>query len=87
MDFDPHTPRDESEALPPWKTSPGWWIRRVAVPLLAIVVIAGAIVRLQAPEPTSDRRTARADEPLASDSDAPQEGVGGAARTTHGLEW
>jgi cytochrome c biogenesis protein CcmG/thiol:disulfide interchange protein DsbE len=74
MEIEPQAPQDESEPLPPWKTSPGWWIRRVAAPLVVIVVIAGAIVWLQAPDSPSDRRTARADEPLESDSAAPQEG-------------
>ncbi|MGE0544278.1 MAG: redoxin domain-containing protein [Dehalococcoidia bacterium] len=74
MDVEPQSPPDENESLPPWKTSPGWWIRRVALPLLVISVIAGAIVWLQAPESSSERRIAHADEPLASDAEAPQEG-------------
>jgi thiol-disulfide isomerase/thioredoxin len=75
MDIEPQPLLDESTSLPSWKTSPGWWIRRVGIPLLAISVIAGAIVWLQAPESSSDRRTARADEPLESDTEAPQEGA------------
>ena len=74
MDTEPQSPGAETVSLAPWKTSPGWWIRRVAVPLLVVVVIAGAIVWLQAPESSSERRTASADEPLESDSEAPQEG-------------
>ena len=74
MDVEPESPSDETASLPPWKASPGWWLRRVAAPLLAIAVIVGAIVWLQAPESSSDRRTARANEPLESDTEAPQEG-------------
>ncbi len=71
---DPDPPPAIDDPLPPWQSSPAWWFRWVAVPLLAIVVIAGAIVWLQRPASSSERRTADADEPLESDTRAPQEG-------------
>jgi cytochrome c biogenesis protein CcmG/thiol:disulfide interchange protein DsbE len=71
---DPDPPPAVDGPLPPWQSSPAWWFRWVAVPLLAIVVIAGAIVWLQQSESTVERRTADTDEPLQSDTRAPQEG-------------
>ena len=62
-------------ALPAWQTSPGWWFRRIGVPLLALIAIAGAIVWLEHPTDQPARRVAEADEPLAADTKAPQEGA------------
>ena len=66
--------RPPQTALPIWQTSPGWWFRRIGVPLLALISVAGAIVWLERPSDTSERLVATGDEPLAADSSAPQEG-------------
>ena len=67
---------DEGTGLHAWQTSPGWWFRRVGVPLLALVAIAGAIVWLERPaDEPSTRRVAQGDEPLEADASAPQEGA------------
>lgn len=63
------------EAGPAWQTSPGWWFRRVGLPLLALVAVAGAIVWLQRPDDSLPRTTADADVPLEADTSAPQEGA------------
>ena len=75
MDTESQSPPDQNISLPPWKSSAAWWFRRVAVPLLAIVIITGAIVWLQMPEGGSHRRIARTDELLESEAQAPQEGT------------
>jgi len=69
-----HTGPEEPPPLPVWKTSPGWWFRRIGLPLLAIIVIAGAIIWLERPDEDVSRRTATGDEPLEADGSAPQEG-------------
>ena len=35
--------------LPGWQTSAGWWFRRVGLPLLALMAVAGVIVWLERP--------------------------------------
>src|SRR5262249_26600644 len=65
----------EPAPLPAWQTSPGWWFRRVGVPALVLIAIAGAIVWLERPDDASDRRVATEDVPLEADTGAPQEGA------------
>jgi peroxiredoxin len=68
-------PDDDAERrLPAWQTSPAWWLRWVGLPLIAVMAIAAAIVWLQRPGDDPPRRVAEVDEPLASDTAAPQEG-------------
>ena len=65
----------EQQPLPAWQTSPGWWFRRIGIPLLVLVAIAGVIVWLERPEGGDEtRRVAESDEPLEADTRAPQEG-------------
>lgn len=74
MEGEQDQPLEEERPPPPWRTSTAWWLSRVATPVLAIAVIAGAIVWLQRPDDPPDRRVAAADEPLESDGGVPQEG-------------
>ncbi len=61
--------------LPGWQTSSGWWFRRVGLPLLALVAIAGVIVWLERPDGVPAGTVAESDEPLDADTRAPQEGA------------
>ncbi|MGH2586874.1 MAG: redoxin domain-containing protein [Dehalococcoidia bacterium] len=65
---------EEPSTLPAWQRSAGWWFRWIGLPLLAVIVIAGAIIWLERPDEEPPRRTATDDEPLVADGGAPQEG-------------
>lgn len=73
MSLAPH--ETDGADRPAWQTSPGWWFRRVGLPLLALVAIAAVIVWLQRPEDALKRSTAESDVPLERDTAAPQEGA------------
>ena len=77
MDADDPSSTPDQNPLPVWQTSPGWWFRRIGIPLLALVAIAGVIVWLERPGGGDDpsRRVAEGDEPLEADTRAPQEGA------------
>jgi peroxiredoxin len=70
----PSVDADPARPLPGWQASPAWWFRWVGLPLVAVMAIAAAIVWLQRPEDELSRRVAGADEPLETDTSAPQEG-------------
>ena len=74
MEAEQDRPSEDERTAPPWRTSAGWWLRRVALPVLVITIIVGTIVWLQRPDEELNRRVAVVDEPLASDGSAPQDG-------------
>lgn len=71
--LDPEQPGEQP--LPEWQTSPGWWFKRIGIPVLVLLAIVGTIVWLEGPSDDVTRRIASSDEPLEADSTAPQEGA------------
>src|SRR4051794_25414714 len=74
MNGDAPPPVGDRSPVRAWQT-PGWWLRRVALPVIVLVAIAGAIVWLQRRSDEPERRVAGADEPLVEGTGAQQEGA------------